>query len=511
MPRFAAVDIGSNSVRMEAAEFEDGSPLRILASERQVTRLGASVFQTGRVSHESMDYLCSVLVQMAAIYKKLNVDTVRAVATAAIRDASNQQEFLARASAALETDIEIISGQEEARLIQRGVQSRWPHPKERFLIVDIGGGSAEIILSENENLTQAFSKPLGALRLQEMFLKSDPPKVNEIHRMEEYIDEKIRSSLRRVSQGPIDRVIGTSATASAVVCAANQIPRARRDEADRRRATTAQIRKLYRDACAVDISQRQKIIGIGPRRAEIIIPGTAVLLHVLAGLQMPALYYSVAGLRDGIIADLAARGVGKETSQLSFEQRKTAEEMAEHYGVSLRHARKVGKLVLDIFRALQPLHKMAPGYGKLLEGAAYLHDVGHYVSDTRHHKHSYYLVANSDMSGFNAEEREVVANLCRYHRRALPSQEHVNLNGLTVEGRRAVTLLHPLLRLADSLDRSHGQRVKSVECKIRDTDILVQLTGSSEADVDLEIWAAERLTEIFRAVYNKTLSVVRVA
>ena len=172
------------------------------------------------------------------------------VATAAVRDASNQQEFLARASAALDTDVEIISGQEEARLIHLGVRLRWPHPKERFLIIDIGGGSAEIILSENERIGQSFSKPLGALRLQELFLRSDPPRAAEMHRLEEYIEERIGSAVRRIGSARIDRVIGTSATASAIVCAVNRIPRARRDESDRRRATTSQIRKLFRDLCA---------------------------------------------------------------------------------------------------------------------------------------------------------------------------------------------------------------------------------------------------------------------
>src|SRR5450631_182212 len=173
MPRYAAIDIGSNSVRMEVAEVTPGQPSRILASERQVTRLGASVFRTGRISQEAMDSICGVLGMMAQQYKRLDVIAVRAVATAPLRDASNQQEFIARASAAIGTEVEIISGQEEARLIHLGVKSHWPHPKERFLIIDIGGGSAEIILSENERIGQAFSKPLGALRLQELFLRTD--------------------------------------------------------------------------------------------------------------------------------------------------------------------------------------------------------------------------------------------------------------------------------------------------------------------------------------------------
>jgi exopolyphosphatase / guanosine-5'-triphosphate,3'-diphosphate pyrophosphatase len=509
MPRYAAIDIGSNSVRMEAAEVTNGQAPRILASERQVTRLGASVFRSGRVSQESMDLVTGVLANMAAAYQRLDVMGVRAVATAAVRDAGNQQEFLARASAALGTDVEIISGQEEARLIHLGVKSRWPHPNERFLIIDIGGGSAEIILSEDGRIGQAFSKPLGALRLQELFMHSDPPRTSELHQLEEYIAERIGPAVRRIDQNRIDRVVGTSATASAVVCAANRIPRPRRDEADRKRATTAQIRRLYKDVCALDTGARQRITGIGPRRAEIIVPGTAVLLRALEALHMPALFYSAAGVRDGIIADLAARGAGRELTQLASDQRTVVEEMAERYGVPMRHARKVARLANNLFLGFQDVHRMPASYGRLLEAAACLHDAGHYVSETRHHKHSYYLVVNSDMPGFTRAEREVIANLCRYHRKASPAPEHANLQLLDAEGRRAVTLLMPLLRLADSLDRSHGQRIRSVECRVRENDFLVTLNVPPETDIDLELWAVERLGEIFRQVYGKGLAVAR--
>jgi exopolyphosphatase/guanosine-5'-triphosphate,3'-diphosphate pyrophosphatase len=509
MPRYASIDIGSNSVRMEAAEVTAGEPSRILASERQVTRLGASVFRTGRISQESMDSICGVLGGMAQQYKRLEINSVRAVATAAVRDASNQQEFIARASAALGTDVEIISGQEEARLIHLGVKSRWPHPKERILIIDIGGGSAELILSENERMTKAFSKPLGALRLQELFLRTDPPRATDLHRLSEYIAERIDSPIRRIGATHIDRVIGTSATASAVVCAVNRIPRPRRDESDRKRAATAQIRKLYRDISTLDLAARQRITGIGPRRAEIIVPGTAVLLHVLEALQMPALFYSAAGVRDGIIADLATRGVDRGLSQLSADQRSVVEEMAEHFGVALRHGRKVARLANDLFLGFQNAHRLPAHYGKLLEAAAYLHDTGHYISDTRHHKHSYYLVTNSDLPGFTVNERELIANLCRYHRKALPTAEHENVQLLDIEGRRAVTYLIPLLRMADSLDRSHGQRIRSVAVRQRDSDFLISLNVAPDTDADLEIWAAERLSDIFRQVYNKPAVLAR--
>ena len=513
MPRFAAIDIGSNSVRMEVAEVEPGQAPRVLASERQVTRLGASVFRGGRVSQEALDFLCGVLTGMAAVYRRLDVAAVRAVATSAVRDASNQNEFLARTSAALGAAVEVISGQEEARLIHLGVQLRWPHPRRRVLMIDIGGGSAEIILSSDQKIEFAVSKQLGALRLNEVFLKNDPPRERDLHRLEEYIQERIASAVRRVQKTIgdqlIDRVIGTSATASAIVCAINRIPRPRRDEADKMRAGTPQIRKLFNELSRMALVDRQKIVGIGPRRAEIIIPGCAVLLRTLEDLNLPALHYSAAGVRDGIIADLTERGVLHETLELSPDRRTTVEDLAEHYSVPLKHARKTGRIAIGLFQALTPLHRLAPPFAALAEAAGYLHDIGHYVSDTRHHKHSYYLVNNSDMPGFDEREREIVANLCRYHRKAPPIPEHPNWQTLDAEGRRAVLLLAPILRLADSIDRSRDQRVERAVCTVRESDVLIELM--SNKDIDLEIWATERTSDFFRSVYGRPLVIKGVA
>ena len=513
MPRFAAVDIGSNSVRLEVSETVPGQPPRVLASERQVTRLGASVFRAGRISQEALDFLCGVLNGFAAQYRRLEVDTVRAVATSAVRDASNQQEFLARTSAALGANVEVISGQEEARLIHMGVQMRWPHARRRVLMIDVGGGSAEIILSQDQQIEFAVSKQLGALRLNEVFLKADPPRERDLHRMEEYIQERIDSAVRRINRAigtqAIDRVIGTSATASAVVCAINRVPRARRDEADKMRAPTPQIRKLYNELSHSSLAERQKIVGIGPRRAEIIIPGCAVLLRTLEELNLPALFYSAAGVRDGIIADLAERGNLHESLELSPDRRSAVEELAQHYSVPIKHARKAGRTAIQMFQALAPLHRLPPPMGALLEAAGYLHDIGHYVSDTRHHKHSYYLVINSDMPGFDEREREIVANLCRYHRKAPPFPEHPNWQSLDTDGRHAVLLMAPILRVADSIDRSRDQRVERAVCTMRDNDVLIELY--SNKDIDLEIWATERTNDFFRSVYGRPLTVRPVA
>ena len=508
MPRYAAIDIGSNSIRMEAAELVPGLAARVLASDREVTRLGESVFRNGAVSEEAMRATCAVLARMAGLYRKLDVVGVRVVATSAIRDTRNQREFLARAAEAAGAPVEIISGREEGRLIHLGVESIWPQGDKRVLMIDIGGGSAEIIAAGGGHLMEAYSKPLGAVRLKEAFLKEDPPDPRQVNQMHEYIQAKLDAPLRRLGHNGWDRVIATSATASAVAAAVARAPRSKRDAIDRMRISTAQVRRLYLRLSGLGLAGRRKITGIGPRRAEIIVPGMSVLLQFLQEFHLPAFYYSRAGVRDGIIADLAARNVGAELSRLSREQRREVEDMGRRYGVSLEHARKVADISNLLFTALQPLHGLPPGCGKLLEAAAHLHDVGHFVSAVSHHKHSCYVVSNSDMAGFTDRERILIAALCRYHRKSLPNPLHSLYLALSPEERNMLMMMIPILRMADNLDRSREQRIQAVDCRLRDGGAVV-LQVRANGDIDLEQWAAERAGEAFQQIYHRPISVVR--
>src|SRR3954447_1878888 len=236
MARYAAVDIGSNSVRMLAAEVIPNSPWVTLAADREVTRIGSSVFENGSISEEKIENVCAVLGRFSDAYSKLNIDAVRAVATSAVRDASNQDEFLERASNALGAPIEIISGLEEARLIHLGVQARWPHPDSRVLIIDVGGGSAEFIVGEDGEFQTGLSRPLGAVRLTEVFLQHDPPLPIELKQLRSFIDEKFEVVRKRLRNDTFSRVIATSATAAVIVSTVNHIQPVERDGADRKKA-----------------------------------------------------------------------------------------------------------------------------------------------------------------------------------------------------------------------------------------------------------------------------------
>lgn len=492
---------------MQAAEVLPGSEPKILASDREVTRLGSSVFRTGSISAEAMDSVCKVLSRFAAGYRSLNVVGARVVATSAVRDASNQDVFIGRASEAVGTRVEVISGLEEARLIHMGVQSRWPQPDKRILIVDVGGGSAELILAENGNLNEAMSRPLGAVRLTEMFMKSDPPQLSEVHRLEQFIDEKLERAVERIGQRPVDRTIATSATAAAIVSSANGIARAKREEADRLRATRGQVRQFFREAAVSDSAKRKKLAGVGPRRADIIIAGTAVFLRVMENLSLNAIHYSVAGVRDGIIADLAGRGVGREMTRLSRDQLRAVENITRKYGMPVHRGKKVSALAHTLFDALHDVHKLPPAAGKLLEAASYVHDVGHFISATGHHKHSAYIIDNSDMPAFTERERTLIAQLCRYHRKAMPSPNHAPYQTLSEEEKRTVRYLFPLLRIAEGLDSAQEQRVEDIRCAVEEGEVRVRVIG--DGDIDLELWAAERSSDTFQEVYGLPISFTR--
>ncbi len=429
MSKYAAIDIGSNSVRMLAADVVGGE-IRVLAEDRQVTRLGESVFETGRISDAALQSLCDTLARMAAAYAKLNVAAVRVVATSAVRDASNQDEFVERTSAAVGTNVEIISGAEEARLIHTGVVARWPRPNETALLIDVGGGSAELIISREGTLADAVSRPLGAVRLAQVFLRSDPPKQEELQRMFGYIEDKLTPFFKQHGSDRFDRVIVTSATAGAIVSAANDIPRARRDEADRVAAKLTQIRELFRRISRVNLAERRKITGIGPRRAEIVVAGAAVFLRIMEMFNLPAIQYCTAGVREGIVVDLATRGSGLGVAHLQPEQRALMDFMAAKYQVRPGHAKHVSAICSKLFSDLKLLHRLPADEGSLIESAGYLHDIGHFVSNTAHHKHSAYLIMNSDMPGYNDRERLAIAALCRFHRKSLPQARHIDFEAL---------------------------------------------------------------------------------
>jgi len=502
--RLGAVDIGSNSIRMQAAEVAPGEPPRPLVEDRAVVRLGESVFQHGVVSADAMDHASRALRRMAALLREHQILSFRAVATSAIRDARNQDEFLLRAQLALGgVRPEIISGGEEARLIHLGVQSRWPHSRENIVIIDIGGGSAEVIESRGGKVVTALSKPLGAVRLTQLFFAHDPPSARELRQFTEYVLEKIVPITDQIKADSFDRVVVTAATAAAAVRAVHGIAASETNEIDHLSASSPDILKLYEKLSRQRLRERQLVKGIGSRRAEIIIAGVGVLALILDALRADVCFYSTAGVRDGVIADLAAHYSERSPAHLDEDQRTSVRALADRCGVERKHAQRVADLSSQLFEALRPIHGLEPRYGGLLEAAAHLHDVGHFVSSTRHHRHSFYLVVNADLPGLDRSARLFIGNLCRYHRKNMPKPSNEGFRALGDKQQEALLKTIPLLRIADSFDRSHRQLISAVQVTIHPEEVVLELNSSG--DTALEQWAASQHADVFLQVYGRRL------
>jgi len=308
--RHAAIDVGSNSIRLLIADVDALGRIAPVHVDREVVRLGTGVFRNGRLGAAATELASVVLARMAVATARHGATSVRAVGTSALRDASNADEFVLRASRILGCPLEVVGGLEEARLVQRGVAAHWPHEHEQVLIIDVGGGSVQLILSDRERFAAGTSLPLGAVRLTEMFLSEDPPSPGDVVRMRRHVREQIAAAADRLTRAAVHRVVATSATAGAIVCAVHGIKRSQRRHADRLGATAQQVGELLDMLVARNLNGRASIVGIGRRRAEIIVAGVATLDGVLCGLRLPKLQYSTAGVRDGIISDLAFRVCG---------------------------------------------------------------------------------------------------------------------------------------------------------------------------------------------------------
>jgi exopolyphosphatase/pppGpp-phosphohydrolase len=325
MERFAAIDIGSNSIRLQVAGAvprPNALPvLETLINHRAVTRLGEGVFRKrARITRKAMDASLEVLKEFAKVCRDFNVTRRRAVATSAVRDARNRLDFLRRAEKILAVPVEVISGPEEATLVHLGVRVRWPgRLDESSLVVDLGGGSVQLVYGSSSGVPDALSRPLGAVRLTELFLKHDPPKRRELRDMHEYIDEKLEIVRNAFPTRSIRRVIVTSGTAAAVVCALREIPSSDRGRADRNRISLADVERLYDRVVGLSLKKRRSIVGLSTRRAEVIVAGVAVLSRILRAFEVTSFTYSSAGVRDGIIADSAMTGSSRAPRQQIFQ------------------------------------------------------------------------------------------------------------------------------------------------------------------------------------------------
>ena len=506
MPTFAAVDIGSNSVRLKISRFQ-GHRLKEIHEDREVTRLGEGVFSGGLLSPEAMADTVRVLRRFHRATQECGTDTVRVVATAALRDARNSRAFLEWVRSTTGWNVEIISGLEEARLIHLGIISNGRLAADPVLLVDLGGGSCELTVSRKGQIRDTISLPLGAVRLTSEFLLHDPPRKGELERLRRLVAREMGRIQDRIRASHVRAVIATSGTAAALAGVSAHLARLRKQKPGPK-VTRESMRRIVKLLTRLPLDQRVKVPGIGPRRAEIINAGAVVYAELLERCHLAGFRYSPLGLRDGILAQMAAEydhstRSGKAIASERWESIKRA---VEHYRVEMNHALLVRDSSLLLFSALKSVHQLPPEYRDWLSAAAMLYEVGDYVNRNGHHRHTYYIIAHSEILGYTPQQRRIIAAIARYLGKSRPSADDTPMQPLTPDEREYVVKASVLLRLARAANLGRSQSVSRIAVSARNGKVALKLVARGKASVDLELWAIEKDSAYFREVFGRTLS-----
>jgi exopolyphosphatase / guanosine-5'-triphosphate,3'-diphosphate pyrophosphatase len=510
--RIAAVDVGSNSIRLVVAEVLASGGYRVLDEERENTRLAAALTKTDRLDPKAADATVNVLRNFLSITTGFGANQIRAIGTSALRDAEDGPEFCDRVRKELKLSIEVISANEEARLAFLSVARAFDISGREVAVADIGGGSTEIVLASSGLVDQVYETKLGTVRVAEECEVTGRSTEKQVQKLRDFVDRALKKETGKPPFVP-DMLFGTGGTFTAMA----SIIMSRQGQAGQPmwgfRVTRAQISHLMADLAQMTLEKRCKVPGLSPQRADIIVAGLAVIERIMSHLRVNVVQVHTRGVRDGLLLTMVndlqvrsgsligAQGVPSTTS--SEDRRAAVEEFAKNCGVDLQHARQVSRIAGSLWEQLTAPLKLKADDRELIELAAMLANVGYLINFEGHHKHSYHLILNSELPGFERRQLQVLANVARYHRGSRPKTKHENYQELTAEDQGRVCGLAAILRLALALDRTHQQNVGEVKAHLRDEDVRIIIQAQGDAGVDL--WAAERKVELFEKVFGRNV------
>jgi exopolyphosphatase/guanosine-5'-triphosphate,3'-diphosphate pyrophosphatase len=503
--RLAAVDIGSNSVRLIVAEPLRGGNYRILDEEREPTRLGRSLSSTGRLDPMAMDLTLAALRRFKQIAAGYQVDELRTIATCAVREAVNGPEFCRRVKEDVGIDIDVISSDFEAHLAFYSVQRAFDLSGKNVLVADIGGGSTEIVLASGNVIESIASTPLGAVRLTEIYGNGPGMAGDDYMRMVKAIDRTLRKEAKRAYFSP-HLLIGSGGTftsmADMMMASRKQVGLPVRGYLLSRAEVSHMLDRLRK----MPLKARRQVPGLVLDRADIIVAGLAIVDRLMRRFKVNLVQVHNRGVRDGLLLTMIDKSLGVPSGSPADRDAaidRFAAACAGEY--ELAHGKQVARLAGRIFEQISERFKLDAADRPLLEAAARLQDVGYLINYDQHHKHSYHLILNSRLAGFRPRELEVIANVARYHRGARPKAKHTNFRQLPEDDQRRVKQLAAILRLAGGLDRSHSQQVKDVIVQPNEDGLELRVRCDFNPEVDL--WGARRRVKLFRRVFGAKLSV----
>ncbi len=514
----AAIDIGTNSIHMVVVRVQPTLPaFSIIAREKDTVRLGDRDPKTGELTPAAIDRAIVALKRCKEISQTLNAEQIIAVATSAVRESPNGQDFLKQVEAEVGIIVNLISGPEEARRIYLGVLSGMEFDNQPHVIIDIGGGSTELILGDGHEPRTLSSTKVGAVRLTAEYVTTDPISPTEFQALQAYIrgmlERPAEELLAHLAPGEVPRLVGTSGTAETVAMLharekLGMIP----DPLNGYQVTLTDLKSLVNRLRKLTYAQRAAFPGMSERRAEIILAGALILQEAMTLLRLDSFTICERALREGVVVDwMLTHGLIEDRLryQSSVRQRSVMR-IARKYKVNLEYSQRIAEFAVSLFDQTQgKLHHWGQEEKELLWAAAILHNCGHHVNHAAHHKHSYYLIRNGDLLGFTEIEIETIANLARYHRKNSPKKKHDTYRNLTSKKhRRVVEQLSALLRIAVALDRRQIGAVHQVRCELRPEaqalHLWLQPTQPGD-DCALELWSVNYKKGTFEAEYGLKL------
>lgn len=520
-PIIAAIDIGTNSIHMVVVRIVADLPaFTIIAREKETVRLGDRDPHTGNLTPEAISRALNALKRCQDVARSLNVQQILAVATSAVREAPNGNEFIRQIDDELGLAVKLISGQEEARRIYLGVLSAVDFDNRPHIIIDIGGGSTELILGDSHQPRTLSSTKIGAVRLTAELITANPIGDRAFTYLQAFVRGQLERAIEEIAANlqpdEIPKMVGTSGTIETLGAVLYFEKHGRTPERVHGvRIELSDLRNLINRLRRMTITQRTAIEGISERRAEIIVAGAVVLQEAMTLLKLSSLAVCDRSLREGVIVDwMLTQGLIEDRLkyQTSIRERSTFK-IASKYGVDLPHSQHVTDLALSLFdRTAGILHHWDNTVRQLLWSAAILHNSGHFVSHDAHHKHSYYLIRYGELLGYSEAEIEMIANIARYHRKSPPKKKHQNLQYLTKEQRTIVSQLSAILRIAVALDR---RRIGAIADLNIDCDLInrkCQLTFfpiDRDDDCELECWSLDYKKSMFETEFAIELVTVK--
>ena len=489
--RIAAIDIGTNSIHMIVVKVRPDLSFEVIDREKDMVRLGAGGLDGRSLTPTAMSAAMQTLTKFRRLAETHKVDEIIAAATSATREADNGGDFIAEVDRQTGIRIRVISGTEEARLIHLAAGYGVDVGGNTAVVVDIGGGSVEVTLGTATQLTQGKSFKVGVIRLTERFVKSDPLSGRDERRLVKHLNKEFGAYLDQIALRGFDRVIGTSGTILSLGALALSDTE-RPEELRNRRVSAKALRKLRKRLTEFNIEERLAMPGFDPRRADLIVAGSVLFDTIIRRLGAEEFTLCDLALREGLVLDYIHRNSARirKVERYPDVRRRSIVELGERCGYWSEHAQHVARLALAIFDQTRSVHGLGDRERDWLEYAALLHDVGVHISYERHHRHSYYLIKNGDLRGFDPQEIEAIALIARYHRQATPKKSHEGYGDLPGSIRRAVKALAAMVRLAEGLDRSHAQALAGIDLYPRGDDYLARLRATGDAE--LELWAAHR-------------------